>query len=420
MDRRNFIQKGSMATMTLLNFNLNPSLIKQIGSYPHKGETYRDEDFWQLVRQAYAVSPSTMNLNNAGLSPQTRVTQEAEIRYIEFANEVPSYNMWRILGRDRVQVKQRLAKLAGVSSGEIAINRNATEALDTIIFGLDLKAGDEVLLCKQDYPLMIHAWKQREMREGIVLKWVDLRMPSEDKEYLIEAYTSHFTGKTRVLHLTHMNNWTGQILPAKELTEAAHSRGIKVVLDAAQSFAHLDFSLSELGVDYAGTALHKWLCAPFGTGMLYVKEEHIAELWPLFPTEDPRSSDMAKFENLGTRSIPAELAVGQALEFHNLIGTKRKQERLQYLKEYWVEKAKTIPEFELHSSIHPDFSGAIINFSIKGMEYVEVYRELISKHRIVTSPVKWTGIEGVRATPNVYTTLQELDIFVDALRKIAG
>ncbi|MCI4668914.1 MAG: aminotransferase class V-fold PLP-dependent enzyme [Bacteroidia bacterium] len=415
MNRRFFMQKGSMAAMTLLNLQLSHELLDKIRSHSHETAPHQDEDFWKLIRQAYHISPSIINLNNAGLSPQVRRVQEAEIRYLEFSNEVPSFNMWRVLGKDRNRVRENLAKMASVHVNEIAIHRNATEALDTIIFGLTLKAGDEVVLCKQDYPLMIHAWNQRAAREGIILKWVDLKLPSEDKEYLIKSYTSAFGPKTKIVHLTHMINWTGQILPVKEITEAAHQKGIRVILDAAQSFAQLEFSFSELGVDYAGTALHKWLGAPFGTGMLYVKEEHIVDLWPLFPTENPRDTSILKFENLGSRPTHAEVAIGQAIEFHELIGTKRKHERLQYLKEYWVEKATKLPFFKLHSSMDPQFGGVITNFSIEGQSYDETARLLFSRHRIHTSPVKWDGIEGVRATPNVYTSLVELDRFVQAL-----
>ncbi|MEO1384550.1 MAG: aminotransferase class V-fold PLP-dependent enzyme, partial [Bacteroidota bacterium] len=293
------------------------------------------------------------------------------------------------------------------------------EALDTIIFGLDLDRNDEVVACKQDYPLMIHAWNQRSQREGIELKWVDLKMPIEDEDAIIQAYTSLFTHRTKVVHLTHMINWTGQILPVKKIAAIAKERGIKVVVDAAHSFAQLDFKLADLGADYAGVSLHKWLCAPFGTGMLYVKKENIADLWPLFPTDKPKSDDIRKFENLGTRSTAAEMAIGHAIEFHELIGASRKAARLQYLKSYWVEKALEIPQFRLYTSLNPQYGGAIVCCGLEGMRYVDLFNNLLKYHRIHTSPVKWDGVEGLRITPNVYTSLKELDKLVEALKILA-
>ncbi|MEO0899139.1 MAG: aminotransferase class V-fold PLP-dependent enzyme [Bacteroidota bacterium] len=419
MERRNFLQRLSLAAAPYLAPGLSMALLERIQTYSHKVNSVEDEEFWRLVRQAYTVSPGLINLNNAGLSPQTRKVQEAEIRYIEYANEAPSFYMWRIIDAGREPVRKQLARLAGVEADEIAMNRNATEALDTIIFGLDLKKGDEVVLCKQDYPLMIHAWNQRAQREGIELKWVDIPDPIEDKEVLIKAYTSLFTKKTKILHLTHQINWTGQILPAKELTKLAHARGIKVVLDAAQSFAQMPFSLKELDVDYAGTSLHKWLGAPFGTGMLYVKKDLISALWPLFPTDEPQSDDIRKFENLGTRSTAAEMAIGHAVEFHEWVGGQRKWDRIQYLKRYWVEKALDIPGFELHSSLKPEFGGAITNFSLKEKDVVNIYARLSREYRIHVSPVIWDGIKGIRATPNIYTMTEELDRLVEALANLA-
>jgi len=420
MDRRKFIRNSSLAGMSLLNFEAGRQLLQLIADYRHIKDSHQDENFWRLVRQAFYTTPGFINLNNAGVSPQSRQVQEAESRYLEYSNEAPSFYMWRSLDKNREPIRARLAEMAGADPEEVAINRNATEALDTVIFGLNLKKGDEVVLCRQDYPLMIHAWRQREAREGIVLKWVDLNLPVEDEEFLIQAYTSLFSPQTRVLHLTHMINWTGQILPAKAIAEKARARGIRVLLDAAQSFAQLDIKIAELGADYAGTSLHKWLCAPFGTGMLYVKKDRISDLWPLFPTEEPLGPDIRKFENLGTRSTPAEMAIGPAIEFHHMIGSQRKARRLEYLKNYWTEQVKDLPRLKLHSSLDPRFGGAIVNFSIEGMDYRELSNRLHKEHRIHVSPVKWTGIEGVRATPQVYTSLEELDRLVMAISKLTG
>ena len=274
-----------------------------------------DEDFWQLIKQAYTVSPTLLNLNNGGVSPQPKVVQDAVERYNKLSNEAPSFYMWRTLDQGREPLRSKLANLAGCSAEELAINRNTSEALETVIFGLRLKEGDEVVLSKQDYPNMRNAWKQRALRDGIQLKWLNITYPSEDKNYLIEQYVSAFTENTKVVHLTHMLNWNGQILPVAEIASEAQKRGIEVVVDAAHTFAHLVYTIPSLHCDYWGTSLHKWLGAPFGTGLLYVKKEKIKNLYPLFAAPDPEQDNIRKFENLGTRSFATEQAIGQAIDF---------------------------------------------------------------------------------------------------------
>ncbi|MFN3307070.1 MAG: aminotransferase class V-fold PLP-dependent enzyme, partial [Candidatus Kapaibacteriota bacterium] len=246
-------------------------------------------EFWYWVKQAFTVSPNILNLNNGGVSPQPRTVQDAFVRYNQISNEGPAYFMWRILDQGREPLRKKLAEIAGCSHEEIAINRNTTEGMNTIIFGLNLKPNDEVVLAKQDYPNVINAWKFREKRDGIKLKWVDLILPSEDKDYLIDSFVSKFTPKTKVVNLTHMINWNGQILPVKEIADEAKKRGILVLVDGAHTFAHLDFKITDLNCDFFATSLHKWLCAPFGTGMLYVRKDLIKDMPPLHPNYNPFS-----------------------------------------------------------------------------------------------------------------------------------
>lgn len=378
-----------------------------------------EDDFWSYVRNSYTVSPNIINLNNGGVSPQPKIVQDAHQRYMQLSNEAPSYYMWRILDMGREPLREKLAKLADCNTDEIAIDRNSTEALNTVIFGLNLKAGDEVILSKQDYPNMINAWKQRELRDGIKLVWVNHELPSENKAEMIKTYTNAFTQKTKMVHLTHIINWTGQILPAEEIIEAAHAAGAEVLLDAAHSFAHFDFSFSKIGADYIGTSLHKWLCAPFGTGMLYIKKEKIKDIWPLFCSDHPRGDDIRKFENIGTRSIPAEMSIGTAADFHDAIGIKRKEARLRFLKDYWTKQATQIPNVKFNTSLKPEFSCAIANFSIEGMTPNEVDSQLFQNYKIHTVAINWENIHGVRVTPHVYTSTKDLDKLVDAINDIA-
>lgn len=379
-----------------------------------------DDDFWRQIRQAFAASPNIINLNNGGVCPAPRATMDALDYYNRMCNEAPSYYMWRILEDDREPLRFNLAELAGVSPEEIAINRNATESLNTIIFGLNLKAGDEVVLSKYDYPNMINAWKQREKRDGIKLVWVDPELPSEDEDYLTEAYVSKFSAKTRLVHLTHIINWNGQIIPVRSIADRAHSMGIEVLVDAAHSFAVLDYKIPDLDCDYWGTSLHKFLCGPFGSGMMWVKKEKIAGIWPLLSNNEPASDNIRKFESLGTRSFPIEMAIGYSLDLHNFIGSARKQQRLHFLKNYWMEQVRDLPGIRFFNSPKPEWSCAIGNFGFEGKKAIEITTELYNKWKIHTVAIEWEQINGVRVTPNVYTTTDELDKLVMAIKKLPG
>ena len=427
-NRRNFIQKLSGATGVLaFSSFLSPALAASLEAAKLRAANLspeacaKDEDFWGIIQQAYTVSLSLLNLNNGGVSPQPKVVQEAFERYTRYCNEGPSYYMWRILDLGREPLRNNLANLAGCSPEEIAVNRNASEALETIIFGLRLQKGDEVVLSKQGYPNMMNAWKQREQRDGIVLKWIDFKLPLEDNDFIVAEYEKAFSAKTKIVHITHMISWNGQIMPAQRIIEAARRRGIESVVDAAHSFAHINFKISGLDPDYLGTSLHKWLCAPFGTGMLYVKKSKIKNLYPLLAAPNPESDNIRKFESLGTRSFAAEHAIAQAINFHEYIGAERKEARLFYLKKYWASKAKNqVPGIKFLSSLQPEFSCAICTLSIDGLTTAEVANCLYgSEHRIHTGSVTCGNIDGVRITPNVYTLTRDLDRFVSVLKLCA-
>lgn len=379
-----------------------------------------EEDYWSVIQQAYTVNPNIINLNNGGVSPSPRVVQEAVERYNKMANEGPSYFMWRILDQGREPLRYKLAQLAGCSADEIAINRNATEALNTVIYGLDLKPGDEVIGTKQDYPNMIQAWRQRAQRDGIVYTQLNFDFPIEDDDAIVEAYKKAITPKTKLIHVTHIINWVGQVMPVKKIARMAHERGIEVICDGAHSFALLDFTIPDLGCDYFGTSLHKFLSAPIGSGMLWIRKEKIEKIWPLVCNDKPRSGDIRKFETLGTRSFPIEQGIGEALLFHNAIGPKRKEERIRYLKNYWAEKVQNVPGVQLHTSLKPAFSCSICGVSIAGVTPAELDSELFNTYKIHTVGIVWENISCVRVTPHVYTTLQDLDKLVLAITTIAG
>ncbi|MCH8330019.1 MAG: aminotransferase class V-fold PLP-dependent enzyme, partial [Bacteroidetes bacterium] len=342
-----------------------------------------DEDFWFEVQQAYTSSPGVINLNNGGVSPQPVVVQDAIDRYTRISNEGPAYYMWHVLGKGRENVRNRLGDLAGCSPDELAICRNATEALETVIYGLDLKKGDEVLTTNQDYPNMLNALRQRERRDGIKINYISLPVPTDNPDDIAPLFEKAITPKTKVILMCHIINLTGQILPVKKVSEIAHAKGIEVIADGAHSFAHLNFSIPDLGCDYFGTSLHKWLSAPFGSGMLYVKKEKIEKLWPLFgPPEDFDMTDIRKFEHLGTRSFPTELAIGHAINFHNGVGSDRKEARLRYLKNYWAERVLEMPGVKLNTSLEAVASCAIGNMTVEGKDSADLQRSLMNDHKI--------------------------------------
>lgn len=420
--RRRFLQRAGVFSATAFltsmtkpawSRNLDQALSQSAGISPEELAT--DEDFWYYIQQSFTVSPSLINLNNGGVSPAPKTVQDAMKRYYDLSNEAPSYYMWRVLDQGREPLRKNLAKLAGCSTEEIAINRNSSEGLETVIFGLQLKAGDEVVAAKQDYPNMINAYKQREIRDGIKMVWINLELPSEDENYLVNQFVNAFTSKTKVVHITHIINWNGQILPVKKIAQEAHKRGIEVVVDGAHSFAHFDFKVPDLDADYYAGSLHKWLYAPIGSGVLYVKKGKIKNIYPMFAVDNPLKDDIRKFEALGTRPFFIEQAIGKAIEFHEMIGAERKEKRLHYLKNYWMEKVKGLPGIKLNTSLHPKWGCAIGNVGVEGRKPGELDSFLMDKYKVHTVAIEWENIKGVRVTPNVYTTTKQLDVLVEGI-----
>ncbi len=428
-NRRSFLRNaavltaGAFSSQSLFN-QLNATVFEDLsrkfsGLCPY--ELAGEEDYWSAIQHAYTASSApVINLNNGGVSPSPLVVQQAVERYNQLSNQGPSYYMWRILDQGREPLREKLAILAGADPEEIAVNRNATEALNTVIFGLDLNRGDEVIGCHFDYPNMMQAWRQRAEREGIVYKQLSFEFPIEDEELIVQAYREAITPKTKIIHVTHVINWVGQIMPVKKICRMAHERGIEVIVDGAHSFGLLDFNIPDLEGDYFGTSLHKYLSAPIGSGMLWVKKEKISKIWPLLCNGEPRSGNIRKFETLGTRSFPIEQGIGEAVNFHNGIGSKRKEERVRYLKNYWAKKASEIPGVSIHTSLKSAYSCAIAGVSIQGMTPQELESSLLSRFQIHTTPISYQNLNCVRVSPHVYTRVSDLDKLVRGLTILAS
>ena len=425
-NRRNFVKQiGLMAGAFSANSLFNQAhaaqfehinLLKQDVSAK---DLAMDEDYWSIIQQSYTTSPSLINLNNGGVSPSPRIVQEAVERFNKMTNEGPSYYMWRILDQGREPLRYKLAQLAGADPEEIAVNRNATEALNTVIFGLNLKAGDEVIGTKQDYPNMINAWRQRAQREGIVYNQISFHFPIENDEEIVAGFEKAITPKTKIIHITHIINWIGQILPVKKITDMAKKHGIETIVDGAHSFGLLDYKIPDLGCDYFGTSLHKFLSAPIGSGMLWIKKEKIEKIWPLVCNDKPNGTDIRKFETLGTRSFPIEQGIGEAVNFQNGIGSKRKEERIRYLKNYWASRVQSIPKVKIHTSFKDQYACAICGVTVDGMTPGELDSALFGNYKIHTVGIVWENISCVRITPHIYTRIQDLDKLVMAIDTIA-
>ena len=377
-----------------------------------------DEDFWFEVQRAFTVDRTLINFNNGGVCPSPRVVQEAMRRYLEFSNSAPVYTMWRVLDPQIESVRRRLALAFGCGMEEIAITRNASEALEICQFGLDLKPGDEVLTTNQDYPRMLTTWRQRERRERIVVKKISFPVPPESPQQLIELFEKNITPQTRVIHFCHITNLTGQIFPVREICQMARGRGIEAIVDGAHAFAHFPFKHSDLDCDYYGTSLHKWLLAPHGTGFLYVRKAKILSLWSLMGSEEKNANDIRKFEEIGTHPSANALAINEALDFHEGIGPERKAARLRYLFHRWAKRLEGQRGVKILTSYDPRQSCGLALISIKSIDPVELSAHLFNNYRIITTAIKHDEFQGLRITPNVYTTLREVEIFTEAMEKV--
>ena len=383
-------------------------------------ELARDEGFWFQVQQAYTVDRSMVNFNNGGVSPSPACVQEAHARHLAQANQAPAYTMWRLQAPRRETVRAELARTFGVSPEEIAITRNASEGLQICQLGHDLVAGDVVLASTQDYPRMLTTFAQREAREGIRLVQVPVPVPLTDPAVLVRAYEAamdeHRPKLALVSHVVFLN---GQVLPVAEIVRAGRKRGIPVIVDGAHSFAHLVFERADLDCDYFATSLHKWLSAPIGTGMLYVRREKIEELWPLMAASESQASDIRKFEEIGTNPVGLQLAIAEALSFFEALGAERKLARLVYLRDRWVEALAGLSNVVFNTDLTPGRSGGIANVRIEGVDSAELQNHLWSEHGIYTISVKHEELEGLRVSPNVYATPDEIDRFAEALVRVA-
>lgn len=425
-NRRQFVQQASgLAAGALIMPWQNQRVLQRIQDHRRTLDHLspqafaQREDFWVLIQRAYQQSPHFINLENGYFSPQPVEVMEAQMDNIKMINEQPSFYMRRRQFTEKAGVKKLLAEQAGCSVEELVITRNTTESLDTIIAGIDYEPGDEAVMCDQDYGSMLEAFDQQARRCGLVNKIIELPLhPVSDAE-IVERYERAITDRTKVILVTHLINITGQVLPVRKICDMAHQHGVEVIIDGAHSFAQLDFKIPDLGGDYFGASLHKWLCCPLGAGLLYVKRDKIKNVWPLFGDATYAEDDIRKFEHIGTHPVSTNLTIASALRFHQMIGNARKEARLRYLKQYWTEQVKEVPGITLNTPWEDERSSAIANVAIDGYTPGELAEKLYDDYRIFTVAINRKAVKGIRVTPHLYTPIEHLDRFVAALKELA-
>ena len=402
-------QDGALERVRAASFAVNGRTPEDVAS---------DEDYWAEIRNAFSVDRNVINLNNGYVSPSPRTVQDALRRQLEYSDLGPYHTMVNVLERQVETVRRRIAQAAGCDPEEVAITRNSSEALENAQYGIDLKPGDEVLTTNQDYPRMIETFRQRERREGIVLKLISFPVPTLGMDDLYRRFEQAVTPRTRLILVCHITNRTGQIFPVKRICAMAHARNIPVICDGAHAFSHFPFRIPDLDCDYYGVSLHKWTYAPIGTGFLYVRKARIASTWSLMASGDTQKEDIRKFEEIGTHPAANHNAISEALLFNENIGIDRKAARLRYLRDRWAQRLARNPLCQILHSPDPE-QGCGIGFLAfrNNIDPGKVASALTAKYAIYTSVMGHEEYTGLRITPNIYTPLHDVDFFAEAVER---
>lgn len=415
MNKRNFLKAvGAASVLGVLEAaGVAGELVKPAS------EVAKNEAFWAALRTHYPSNNSFINLENGFYCFQPADVLEAYIGKVRAINGEASHYMRTRLDNDVVKVREQVARFAGCDVGELIVTRNTTESLDTVINGFEWKAGDEAIMATQDYGSMIDMFGLQGRRHGVVNKIIEVPLHPKSDEEIVDLYRRAVTSKTRLLMVSHIVGGTGQVLPVAKICDMAHAKGVEVMVDGAHSFAHLDFRIPDLRCDYYGASLHKWLSAPLGVGVLYVRRDRIPKLWPMFGDAGMADDDVRKLNHRGTHPMHTDLTIGHAIAFHEAIGSARKMERLRYLQAYWTSKVRSLPNIVLNTPADPARTCAIANVGVRGLSPAQLATVLLEDHNIYTVAIDRGTVQGVRVTPQLYTSVAELDTLVEALTATA-
>ncbi len=391
---------------------------------PHEAVA-QDEVFWAEVRKGFELPEGILNLDNGYCNPLSREVMADLVERTRFVEQLPGKRVESLYEEVTVpDVVGGLARMLGVPASEVGLVRNATEAMDTVILGLPMKSGDEIVCCTHDYYAMLDAIEQKRKRDGIIVTRLMPPIPAASKHELVEMYAKAITSKTKLVLVTHASNMTGQLYPVKEIAAVAHRKGAEVLVDAAQTLALLEHKISDLDCDYYGASLHKWLMAPVGAGMLWMKKVHITKIWPLVPSP-AYAEGMMKYSWSGTYPEFISAAASKAIKFYEKLGPARKEARLRYLTQYWRSKVETIKGTRFYTTREASASCGLGIFEWEGVDLEAVQKQLWEKDKILVQYMadhdgRDKRLKGMRVTPNIYTSTAELDRFVDKLMAAAS
>jgi len=418
MNKREFLGTTAAAGLSLI---LGERVWARFAALPVE-RLAEDEAFWAAIRAKYRLKPDYINLESGYYSMQATPVLEAFIAKVREVNYQASYYLRTTQVPDKAAARDKLAALAGCSPAELCITRNTTESITTVVSGFDWQRGDEAVMAEQDYGHMLAQFRLTARRHGIVNKLVSVPVDPKSDDEIVQLYAGAITPRTRLLMVSHMINVTGQIMPVRKIADMAHARGVDVLVDGAHAFAQFVYTVPELGCDYYAASLHKWLGCPLGTGILYVRRDKIAGLWPIYGDHRMNDdTDIMKLNHTGTHPVHTDLAIAHAIAFHETIGGQRKEARLRYLQNYWTNKVRPLANVVLNTPTDPARSCAIANVGVKGVAPDALAKTLLEKYGIWTNAVDndAAGVHGVRVTPHVFIVPRELDVLVRAIREIA-
>lgn len=418
MDKRTFLKGAGLIGLAAPLGHLHSAVAAVAGSDVHK--VARDEDFWAAVRGDYKLTPDYINLENGYYCFMPQQLLERQIEHLRRVNYEGSWYM----RNERMQTKQlvaaRVGEIVGCPAAEIAITRNATESLDLIIGGMHWEPGDEAIMAEQDYGTMVAHFEFVARRFGVVNRLVSVPNHPRDDQELVDLYASAITDKTRLLMISHMINITGQVLPVRKICDMAHARGVEVLVDGAHAYSHIDFQMADLDCDYYGASLHKWLSAPLGAGMLYVRKEKIESIWPLLAGSETAPDDIHRLNHIGTDPVHVDLGILDAIDYQDAIGLQRKEARLKFLQDYWTSQLRDLPRVRINTPADMNRHGGIGNVGVEGIDPGRLAETLLKDYGIFTVAIDRPGVQGLRVTPNLYTTTGELDALVAAIKALSA